>query len=208
MGYLYQREIVHEERKADREMRDGCAMFTGVLLGVFLLAFFIYVAVSSVARGKFFVDFSETAVIPLLCLFLLTQSFFFIFGTPRLTDRLRVRISRRKIRIRYYRSWGHPSFRGFWTLRIPLEEIVRAERFPLRALVGQIEADKDFPFSYLLNNKIKYDDYFKFRYILVSRWEGLEDGIEIVLLNDDHVVFETDDAENCLEALKKAAGLP
>ena len=111
-------------------------------------------------------------------------------------EKIKIRISPEKLNIYYSDVYKRHKAQWYFYLRIHVNEIKNIERihFP--------EFYTDFDKN-LTNRKL--DGIYN--YVITCSHESAVDGIDITLLNGKHIVFETDDVENCIRVLKNVSGL-
>ena len=110
---------------------------------------------------------------------------------------VKVRISFDKLIIHYYDLQKWNRVHQYYKLKVNTEDIKNIEYIYIPDL--------------LMDNKIRVNRQLDETYnVTVSSYDNPEratDGIDITLSNGKHIVFETDDAENCINVLRRVTGL-
>ena len=109
---------------------------------------------------------------------------------------VKIRISPKKLAINYFDAETRIKWQRYIHIRIHIEDIKNIER------IHFLKFYADFDES-LTNRKLDGT----YSYVITCSYESAKEGIDITLSNGKHIVFETDDVENCIRVLKNVSGL-
>lgn len=195
MRCLYKHDIA--EDRQGRGIRLGCAayvLFGGAVLGLAVLA----AASSTFFAGRSMESFRSAPQIALLFAALILWVW-----SPFQSKRLRIRVFPSQLLLVYYGYMNKPDLARFRL--VGLGEIAKIERVCFPEFFAHAFPHPD-RVRFYLNRRLNREGYDCILVASPHQPQNLKEGIAVTLggPQGQKVVFECGDADNCIQALKKA----